>query len=113
MTPAELAEVVIARLAHRGAYISYRATTGSVYIKFTDERYGSMRVADHTGKKRYAFKWNVWVSDKRILLRERDRHVIRRHYSQHHIDRLVRDIEAYRRSFPFRAKVVTRAQEKV
>lgn len=34
-------------------------TTNSIYLKFNDSRLGSIRVSDHTGRLKYAYKWNI------------------------------------------------------
>lgn len=64
----ELGEVGI------GAYIWCVATTGSVYVRFEDQRMGSIRIGDHNGRERLKYKYNVrsdvkkrgWVKDGEI-----------------------------------------------
>lgn len=44
-----------------GAYIWHKATTGSVYIRFSDNRLGSIRIGDHKGISKYKYKYNIRV----------------------------------------------------
>ena len=56
-----------------GSYIWHEATTGSVYIRFDDNRMNSIRIADHTGRNKLKYKYNIrtdlklskgkWVKD--------------------------------------------------
>lgn len=34
-------------------------TTNSIYLKFEDTKLGSIRISDHTGKSKYAYKLNI------------------------------------------------------
>ena len=40
-------------------YIWHRATTGSVYIRFNDQRMGSVRLGDHEGRGKLKYKFNL------------------------------------------------------
>ena len=53
-----LTELVVDRLKPWGAYIYYHAATGSVYVKFPHWGLGSVRLADHKGIAKYAYRWN-------------------------------------------------------
>ena len=46
-------------------YIWHKATTGSCYIRFKDNRIGSIRIGDHDGRDKLKYKWNI-RTDKRI-----------------------------------------------
>lgn len=56
-----LAKETLKRLNSLGAYIYHESVGGSVYIKFRDERMGSIRIADHPGRKKYKYRWNLRV----------------------------------------------------
>lgn len=61
MNHKQLAQTIIDTLDANGvkAYIYCEATTSSVYVRFEDQRNSSIRIADHTGKSKYRYKWNV------------------------------------------------------
>ena len=40
-------------------YLYHVALTGSAYIKFPHWGLGSIRVADHKGREKYRYRWNV------------------------------------------------------
>jgi len=40
-------------------YTYHKAMTGSIYVKFKDSRFKSLRIADHTGRAKYSYKWNL------------------------------------------------------
>ena len=42
-----------------GCYIWHIATTDSVYIRFKDNRMGSIRIGDHDGREKLKYKWNL------------------------------------------------------
>lgn len=44
-----------------GCYIWHKATTGSVYIRFDDNRIGSVRIADHEGRSKLKYKYNLMI----------------------------------------------------
>jgi hypothetical protein len=47
-------------------------TTNSLYIKF-EQGYGSLRIGDHRGKKKYKYTWNIRVDSggQDVILEER------------------------------------------
>ena len=57
----EIAEGLVNELKLVGvdAYIWHAATTGSAYIRFDDNRIGSVRLGDHAGRKKLKYKWNI------------------------------------------------------
>ena len=69
-----IANKVIEELDKQGikSYIWHKATTNSVYIRFEDNRIGSIRLADHRGRERLKYKWNIffnkckeeWIKDE-------------------------------------------------
>lgn len=56
-----LAERIISELKQKGveAYIWHVAGSGSTYIRFEDNRIGSVRLADHKGREHLKYKFNV------------------------------------------------------
>lgn len=72
-------------------YIYHTATTGSIYIKFEDSSYGSLRIGTHPGREKYTYKWNL-RSDIEEFYEEVDRGVIRRYYPYKDINRMVKDL---------------------
>ena len=56
------------------AYIWHVATTGSVYIRFNDNRIGSVRLGNHDGREKLKYKFNIrndmglksgkWIKDE-------------------------------------------------
>lgn len=66
MSNKDIAQTIIDTLQSNGvgAYIYCEATTSSVYVRFTDARISSIRIADHDGRKKYRYKWNVRTDRK-------------------------------------------------
>jgi hypothetical protein len=54
-----VAKIVKERLKDWGAYIYHVATTGSVYVKFPHWKLGSIRIADHDGRRKYNYRWTI------------------------------------------------------
>lgn len=48
------------------AYIWHVAKTGSVYIRFYDQRIGSVRIGDHDGREQYKYKYNIRIDNKHV-----------------------------------------------
>ena len=63
-----IANKIIALLAENDirAYIWCVATTGSVYIRFEDNRMCSIRIGDHNGKEKLKYKYNIRSDVKKI-----------------------------------------------
>lgn len=73
------------------AYIHHIAKTGSAYIKFKDERMGSIRIGDHDGRERYRYRFNL-RSDISKRYVEEDRGIFRYYCPIHQINLLLVDI---------------------
>ena len=78
------------------------ATCGSVYLKFDNPKMGSMRIADHRGKRdredvskeRYKYKWNLRRDvDKEYVARDRD--TTRFFFGWHEIPAMVLRLKTY------------------
>lgn len=67
----EIAKELIKELDLIGvkSYIWHCATTGSVYVRFEDNRIGSVRLGDHNGKDKLKYKFNI-RSDNLEVFRE-------------------------------------------
>lgn len=88
-----LARHVLHELADLGAYVrNSSVTTTSVYIKFEDERIGSLRIGDHPGKAKYAYRWNLEKGRSGELV---DRGIRRYYYDWHEVNQMIHDIRLY------------------
>ena len=56
-----LANSVLKRLNDEGVecYLWHSANTGSAYIRFNDNRIGSIRLGDHKGRPKLSYRWNI------------------------------------------------------
>lgn len=68
------AELLISRLEAKGikAYIWHVATTGSIYIRFEEQRMSSVRIGDHDGREKYKYKWNLRSDIKKEFMQKED-----------------------------------------
>ena len=64
-------------LKDKGIYLYHVSRYDSVYLKFKDERLGSIRIADHTGRTKYRYKWNLEIDGKTRVAEDRG---VTRHY---------------------------------
>lgn len=94
----QLAEEITQELADLGAYIYHHATTGSTYVKFEDERIGSLRIADHPGRKRYRYRWNLITDGLDRPEKLNDRGINRWYYPAQDVTDLLRHIRNYVRA---------------
>jgi len=72
------------------------ALTGSTYIKFENPSIGSLRVGDHPGRKKYAYRWNLFLNlpeDQRGM--RIDRGLKRWYYDASQLDEFVFHITNY------------------
>jgi hypothetical protein len=88
---AHMRKRVIKALRGHGAYLFHSAATGSQYVKFSDPRIGSLRVADHTGREKYRYKWNLIHGGKRGT--EYEGSVKREYYGFEDVEQFLLDIE--------------------
>ena len=87
----DLVTKVLCKLSNLGAWVYHRAATGSVYIKFADPKLCSLRMADHEGREKYRYKWNLMENGLKSY-KINDGNVCRRFYTLDDIDKMVRDI---------------------
>ena len=90
---------LLKELEDLGAWVYHISKYGSVYIKFEDEKLRSLRVADHPGRKKYKYKWNLMTKGgiRNGLREEVDRGVNRFYYSPDKCKDLVTHIRSYKR----------------
>lgn len=63
VSPDEIVAELTARMFDLGIYVYHRALGSSRYLKFSDPKMGSIRVADHRQRERYNYTWNVWLDE--------------------------------------------------
>ena len=61
MTSNQVKKQILKALKNKGikAVLYYRAASGSIYIRFACKALGSIRIADHKGRDKYHYKWNL------------------------------------------------------
>ena len=70
------------------AYIWHVATTGSIYIRFKDNRMCSIRIGNHNGREKYKYKFNM-RSDIRRKRLEKDKEIWRLYFPVGDINNLI------------------------
>lgn len=61
-----LSDVLFERLRDYGAIKWHKNQSHSFYIKFKDVRLGSIRIANHPGRDRYRYTYEIFISDEDI-----------------------------------------------
>ncbi len=92
-----IVQIVLEELKDLGAHIYKVAKTGSVYIKFADERLRSLRIGDHDGRENYKYKWNL-RADIEKAYEEMDNGVRRFYYSYGEVTEFIERIRQYWRT---------------
>lgn len=105
-----LYERLCAELADVGAYGYHEALTGSRYIRFEDSRIGSIRIADHNGRPRYAYRWNLWVGIEPEQFKTRRRAHVMYHFAEDEVDDLIFAIRKAHRLRYWKPKVRAKEQ---
>lgn len=59
MTAKEITKQLLIQLEPFGAFKWHTSKYGSVYIKFRNIRLGSIRIADHTGRAKYSYTYEL------------------------------------------------------
>lgn len=78
-----------------GAWTYHVAQWGSTYIKFADPQLGSLRISDHQGREKYAYRWNLdVVSEPLCVVEERNGHLCY-HFGPETVDELVASIRQW------------------
>lgn len=66
MREIDISNALVDRLESFGAIKWYKNDNHSFYIKFRDVRLGSIRIANHRGRERYHYTFEIFVNDKDI-----------------------------------------------
>lgn len=91
----QLVDLVMYELYDLGPYIWYRAkTTTSVYIKFNDDRLGSLTIRDHKGIKKCKYRWNLVIGYNGSPV-VKGRGFVRYFYSEFTVRDLIDDVKRY------------------
>jgi hypothetical protein len=92
-TAKDILNEVMLRLSDLEPYIFHKALTGSIYIKFKNENLRSLRIADHTGRKKYRYKWNLIIDGE--TREEKDRGIARYYYSDKDMEKMANHMIQY------------------
>lgn len=65
-TEKEISEILLRHLAPYGAIKWHKNRNHSFYIKFRDVRLGSIRIANHKGRQRYRYTYEIYRDDKNV-----------------------------------------------
>lgn len=66
MRAIDISNILVGRLESLGAIKWHKTKGHSFYIKFRDVRLGSIRIADHRGRDRYHYTFEIFVHDHDI-----------------------------------------------
>lgn len=66
MKEIDISNILISRLESLGAIKWHKNANHSFYIKFRDVRLGSIRIANHRGRERYHYTYEIFVNDRDI-----------------------------------------------
>lgn len=87
---------LLVRLRPLGVYVYHRAKFGSVYLKFAEAGIGSVRVADHCGRAKYNYRFNLRLDHYGPPTVDYSAGHDQRFYGQDDVDQLVADVFAQR-----------------
>ena len=89
----EIKQRIIDRLSDLGVaiHVYHAYSTKSIYIKLDYGALGSIRISDHTGKKKYSYKYNIGTDiEEYVEVLENGKE--RKYYPCKDIDKLICDI---------------------
>lgn len=66
MKEIQISDILIIRLKDYGIIKWHKNDNHSFYLKFRDVRLGSIRIANHKGRERYHYTYEIFNSDKDI-----------------------------------------------
>jgi len=66
MKEIDISNILFSRLESCGAIKWHKNANHSFYLKFRDVRLGSIRIANHRGRERYHYTYEIFVKDKDI-----------------------------------------------
>lgn len=96
MTTSDVTGRLLSELSDLGLYVANQSiTTNSFYLKFADDRMGSVRVGDHKGKQKYAYRWNIWTDGIERSYKQVDRGINRWHYLVSDLDSFITHVRNY------------------
>ena len=64
MNEKQISEILIERLKDYGIIKWHKNQNHSFYLKFRDVRLGSIRIANHKGREKYHYTYEIYKSDK-------------------------------------------------
>lgn len=70
MTTKEVHDKLYSELKKLGAIRWHNSMHDSYYIKFRDARLGSIRIADHPGRKKYSYKYKIFTKNNKNIEKE-------------------------------------------
>lgn len=82
MNELQISNALIEQLKDYGAIKWHKTKNHSFYIKFRDVRLGSIRIANHKGREKYSYKYQIFVDDKAV--REKIRNIVQSIKSKAH-----------------------------
>jgi hypothetical protein len=82
---------VLRRLKALGANLYHVSKYDSIYIRFRNKRLRSLRIADHNGREKYKYKWNLVLHGETRT--EVDMGISRNYYNIDDIDLLIEELE--------------------
>lgn len=95
------AKKLLKALKEQGAYLYHVSNYDSIYIRFKNKVLRSIRIGDHSGRKKYRYKWNL-CSD-RATSTQVEGNVIRYYYHFDDLGKLVLHIQNYSQCVQYEA----------
>lgn len=90
---AAIKTLVLNELKDLGAYLYHHAQSGSIYIKFKDERLRSLRICNHGNIPKYRYKWNIELGG--VTREEVDKGVRRFFFADNELQKFYSRIRQY------------------
>lgn len=89
------AEYLLARLGAYGVVQTSAPATGSRYLALPGRVHslGRIRIADHQPRRRYFYRWNLWLNKVGYWQESDRRGRVSSHYGINELDRMADDIE--------------------
>lgn len=86
----EAKKQVLRRLKALGANLYHVSKFDSIYIRFRNKKLRSLRIADHDGREKYKYKWNLVIHGETRT--EVDKGIIRNYFNIEDIDMLIEEL---------------------
>ena len=68
----DISDILFERLKDYGAIKWHKNDNHSFYLKFKDCRLGSIRIANHRGRERYHYTYEIFKNDKDVMRKIED-----------------------------------------